>query len=80
MSPVVQCKDLFLALFLIYINDILQAAKCNLCLYGDDSCLVSQHKEINKIEKQPNEDFENVSGLFVDNKLSYPFCRPNLNH
>ena len=38
-------------LFLIYINDISQAAKCNLFLYADDTCLVCQHKDINDIEK-----------------------------
>ena len=39
-------------LFLIYINDMSQAVKCNLFLYADDTCLVCQHKDINEIEKQ----------------------------
>ena len=30
----------------------------------------SQHKNIKEIEKQLNEDFENISGWFVHNKLS----------
>ena len=47
-------------LFLIYINDMSQAVKCNLFLYADDSCLVCQHKDINEIEKQLNKDFENI--------------------
>ena len=37
-------------LFLIYINDMSQAVKCNLFLYTDDACLVCQHKDINEIE------------------------------
>ena len=41
-------------LFLIYINDMSQAVKCNLFLYPDDTCLVCQHNDINEIEKQLN--------------------------
>ena len=44
-----------------------QAASCNLFLYSDDSCLVSQHKDVNEIE---NEDSENMCDYFVDNKLN----------
>ena len=47
-------------LFLIYINDMSQAVKCNLFLYADDACLVCQHKDINEIEKQLNKDFESI--------------------
>ena len=47
-------------LFLIYINDMSQAVKCNLFLYADDSCLVCQHKDINGIEKQLNKDFDRI--------------------
>ena len=57
-------------LFLIYVNDMSQAAKCDLFLYADDSCLVCQHKDINEIEKQLNVDFSNICDLFVDIKLS----------
>ena len=39
-------------LFLIYDNDISQAVTCDLFLYADDTCLVCQHKDINKIENQ----------------------------
>ena len=31
-------------LFLIYINDMSQAVKCNFFLHADDTCLVCQHK------------------------------------
>ena len=47
-------------LFLIYINDMSQAVKCNLFLYADDICLVCQHKGINEIEKQLNKNFESI--------------------
>ena len=57
-------------LFLIYINDMSQAVKCNLFLYADDTCLVCQHKDINEIEKQLNKDFGSICDWFVDNKLS----------
>ena len=52
-------------LFLIYINDMSQAVKCNLFLYADDTCLVCQHKDINEIEKQLNKDFESICDWFV---------------
>ena len=60
-------------LFLIYVNDMSQAVKCDLFLYTDDSCLVCQHKDINEIEKQLNVDFSNICDWFVDNKLSIHF-------
>ena len=60
-------------LFLIYVNDVSQAVKCHLFLYSDDSCLVSQHKDINEIEKQLHVDFSNICDWFVDNKLSIYF-------
>ena len=50
-----------------------QAVKCDLFLYADDTCLVCQHKDINKIENQLNEDFSNICDWFVDNKLSIHF-------
>ena len=62
-------------LFLIYINDMSQAVKCNLFLYADDTCLVCQHKdEINEIEKQLHKDFESICDWFDDNKLSIHFA------
>ena len=57
-------------LFLIYVNDMSQAFKCDLFLYVDDSCLVCQHEDINKIENQLNDNFCNICDWFVDNKLS----------
>ena len=42
-------------------------------LYTDDTCLVCQHKGINKIENQLNEDFCNICNWFADNKVSIHF-------
>ena len=60
-------------LFLIYVKDMPQAVKLNLFLYANDSCLMYQHRDVNKIEKQLNKDFENVCDWFFDNKLSIHF-------
>ena len=42
-------------------------------LYADDTCLVCQRKDTNKIEKQLNKDFRSICDWFVDNKLSIHF-------
>ena len=60
-------------LFLIYINDMSQAVKCNLFLYADDTCLVCQRKDVNEIEKQLNKDFENICDWVVDIKVRIHF-------
>ena len=60
-------------LFLIYVNDMLQAVTPTLLLYADYSCILYQHKDVVQIEKRLNEDFENLSDWFVDNKLSIHF-------
>ena len=60
-------------LFLIYVNDMPMAVKCDLFLYADDTCLVFQSKNVKDIEKQLNEDFSNICDWFVDNKLSIHF-------
>ena len=57
-----------------------QAVKCNLFLYADDTCLFSQDKDINKIEKQLNEDFVNTCDWFVSNKLSIHFGDDKTSH
>ena len=59
--------------FLIYVNDMSQAIKCDLSLYADNSCLVCQHKDINEIQKPLTDDFSNICNWFVDNKLSIHF-------
>ena len=60
-------------LFLIYVNDIPVAVKCNLFLYADDTCLVFHSKNVKDIKKQLNEDFANMCDWFVHNKLSIDF-------
>ena len=61
-------------LFLIYVNDMPQASdKCDLFLYADDSCLIFQSKDIDKIESVLNAEFSNLCDWFVDNKLSIHF-------
>ena len=60
-------------LFLIYVNDMPQAVTSTLLLYADGSCILYQHKDVVQIEKQLNEDFENLYDWFVDNKLSIHF-------
>ena len=50
-----------------------QAAKCDLFLYANDTCLIFQYKNIIKIENQLNKDFCNICDWFVNNKLSIHF-------
>ena len=50
-----------------------QALQCNIFLYTNHTCLVSQHKDVNEIEKQLNKDFESICDWFVDNKLRIHF-------
>ena len=38
-------------LFLLYVNDMVQAVNCDLLLYADDTGLIFQHKDINIIEQ-----------------------------
>ena len=69
----------FFVKFPIYVNDTPQAVKSNLLLYADDSCHMYQHKNIAKIEKILNEDFENIWDWFVDNKLSIHYDKTKSN-
>ena len=43
---------LFPLLFLIYVNDMPQAVNLTLLLYADDSYILHQHKEVDKIGKK----------------------------
>ena len=56
-----------------------QAVKCDILLYSDDTCLVCQHKDINKIQSHLNEEFCNICDWFVDNKLSIHFGEDKTN-
>ena len=65
-------------MFLIYVNDMNQAAECDLHLYADDSCLLFQHKNVTGIKKQLTKDFSNICDWFVDNKLSRHFQKDKM--
>ena len=60
-------------LFLLCVNDMPQAVKCDLLLYADDSCLIFQHRDIREIERVLNNEFSNLCDWLVDNKLSIHF-------
>ena len=60
-------------IFLMYINDMVQAVKCDLYLYADDSCLVCRGKDINAIEDTLNRNFNTLCDWFIDNRLSIHF-------
>ena len=60
-------------LFLLYINDMLQAVNCDLLLYADDTGLIFQHMDVDIIEQELNRNFSNICDWFVDNKLSIDF-------
>ena len=60
-------------LFLLYINDMPQVIDCELLLYADDTCLISQHKDIHEIEIVLNKNLSTLCDWFVDNKLSIHF-------
>ena len=52
-------------LFLIYVNDMSMAVKCNLFLYVDDTWLIFQSKNVTDIEKQLSEDFTFLIEVFT---------------
>ena len=57
-------------LFLLYVNDMSQAMKCDLFLYADDTCVTFQHENVKEIEDQLNLNFSSLCNWFIDNKLS----------
>ena len=60
-------------LFLIHVNDMSRVVECNLYLYEDDSCLLSQHESVIKIKKLLTKDFSDICDWFVNSKLSIRF-------
>ena len=56
-------------LFLLYVNDMPQAVKCDLFLYADDTCLTFQHENVKEIEDQLNFNFSRLCDWIIDNKL-----------
>ena len=60
-------------LFLLYINDMPQAVDCDLFLYADDTCLLFQHKDLERIKEELTKNLSNICDWFVDNNLSIHF-------
>ena len=52
---------------------MLEAAKSNLFLYVDDSCLMYQSRDVKEFENQLIMKSENVCGWSLENKLSIYF-------
>ena len=52
---------------------MLQAADCDLFLYADDTCLLFQHKDLERIKEELTKNFSNICDWFADNKLSIHF-------
>ena len=65
-------------MFLLYINDLLQAIVSDSLHYADDTCIVFQHKNVSNIEKKLLRDFSNLCDWFVDNKLNVHFSQDKI--
>ena len=61
-------------LFLSYIIDVSQAVDCDLFLYADDTYLLFQHKDLERIKEELTKNFSNICDWFVNNKLSIHFA------
>ena len=66
-------------LFLLDINDMPQAVKCELLLYAEATCFIFQHSDINQIEIQFNKNFSLKCDWFMDSKLSIHFGEDKTN-
>ena len=75
MCGILQGSILGPLLFLLYIKDLRQAVVSDSLLYADDTCIVSQHKNVTEIEKQLLKDFSSLCNWFIGNKLSINFGR-----
>ena len=50
-----------------------QAVNYDLFLYANDTCLLFQHKDLERLKKELTKNFSNIFDWFVDNKLSIHF-------
>ena len=67
-------------LFLIYIDDLLEAlSETASNLYADDTCIYYQDKDIQKIETILNKEFSSLCEWLIDNKLSIHFGEDKTN-
>ena len=60
-------------LFLIDINDMVQAVDNELLLYANDTCPVFQPRDLKIKEEHLNRDFLTLVNSFLNNKLSVYF-------
>lgn len=66
-------------LFLLYINDIIQASKkIEFLLFADDTSIFLADKDLKKMEKTLNEELINVSNWLKANKLSLNVKKSNV--
>ena len=63
-------QSLALFYFLIYVNDMKAAFKCNLLLYADDSELLASSSDVSEIEEILKRELESVSEWLAENRLS----------
>ena len=73
LCRVAQRSILGLPLFLLDINGMPQAVKCELLFYADDTYLVFQLHDTKEMKIQINKNFSLICDSFVDNKLSIHF-------
>ena len=60
-------------LFLICVNDMNQAVKCDLYLYADDSCFIFQHKKVTETKKKVNQRLQQYLWLVCRQWTKYTF-------
>ena len=50
-----------------------QAVDRDLFLYADDTCLLFQHKDLERMNEELTKNFSNICDWFADSKLSIHF-------
>ena len=50
-----------------------QAVDCDLFLYAADTCLLFQHRDLERVKEELTNNFFNICNWFVDNKLRIHF-------
>ena len=50
-----------------------QTVDCDLFLYADDTCLLFQHKDLERIKEELTKNSSNICDWLVDNKLTIHF-------
>ena len=64
-------------LFLLYVNDMPQAVKCDLFLYADGPCLTLKHENVKDTEDQLNLNFSSLCDWFI-NKQAFIWAKIRL--